>query len=216
MPQHTTLHDQRYVPVRCAEDDPNRCQSYAGSGGGQCPFLAIPGGPTCPLHGNHTVVHEETTGLYNFKRTEVLHRLSQFKKHPDANRLTTELGVLRLTLEELINRCDTNYDLIAASGQMTILIQNIERLLISNRKIEKQMSELLTLEQVVMMAQAFFNIVIACFAETSQSFESHYADTYGGKDKELATWLRDQIPFIVEEIAAKFETVMVNPPSPTD
>ena len=175
--------DHKYTPVRCDENDPHRCQ-VSTEKTGQCPFLAVPPTKYCPIHGNHSVRQEETEALYQFSRTEVLHRLQQFRKHPDALKLTTELGVLRLTLESLLNKCESNYDFVTNNATITNLIASIEKTLTANLKLEKHMNDLLSLGQVVQMAQSFFNTVTQFITD----------------------------PEILEQIANEFERIMTTPP----
>lgn len=177
------MNDHKYVPQRCAENNPHRCQGSTAKGG-QCPFLAVPPTQFCPIHGNHTIRHETEETLYQFNRTEVLHRLQELRKHPAANKLTEELGILRLTLETLLNRCEDNYDLVTNSAAITNLILSIEKTLSTNVKLEQRLNDLLSLEQVIEMAQSFFNVIT-----------EHIND-----------------PQILDVIATRFEEVMVNPP----
>lgn len=174
--------DHKYIPIRCAANDPHRCQASVETG--QCPFLAVPPTQYCVLHGNHTIRHEQQEALYQFNRTEMLHRLAKFRAHPDAINLTTELGILRLTLEALLNKCTDNYEFVTQSATITNLVQSIEKTLFTNLKLEKHMSSLLSLQQVIMMAQQFFNVV-----------------TQHIKDVD-----------ILDDIADEFEKIMLNPP----
>jgi len=173
--------DHKYTPVRCKENDPNRCQGSTENG--QCPFLAVPPTQYCPIHGNHSVRKNNDETLYQFSRTEVLHRLEAFRSHPDSMKLTTELGVLRMTLETLINKCTDNFELVTNSAAISNLISSIDKTLTSNMKLEKHMNDLLSLGQVIAMAQAFFNVVIQ--------------------------YVKD--PDAIEQIAQQFETIMQNP-----
>ena len=174
--------DHKYIPVRCAENDPHRCQSMTSNG--QCPFLAVPPTEYCVIHGNHEVRHAVDKELYEFTRTEVLARLGKFKSHPEAMKLTTELGVLRITLESLLNKCTDNYEFVTNSAMISSLIGSIERTLTANLKLEKHMSSLLSLTQVIQLAQSLYNAVC------------HYVID----------------PDILEKIAQDFENIMQNPP----
>jgi hypothetical protein len=178
-------HDHKYLPVRCDEKDQHRCQAQTEHG--QCPFLAVPPTQYCVIHGNHSIRKTENDELYEFKRTEVLSRLAKFRQHPDAMKLTTELGILRLTLEALLNKCTDNYEFVTNSATISNLIGSIERTLTANLKLEKHMSSLLSMTQVIAMAQQFFNTV--------------------------TTYIKD--PDTIEAIAFAFEQIMTNPPDDT-
>jgi hypothetical protein len=178
--------DHKYTPVRCAENDPHRCQSMTDKG--QCPFLAVPPTTYCVIHGNHSIRKTESDNLYEFTRTEVLSRLSKFKQHPEAMKLTTELGVLRLTLEALLNKFTDNYEFATNSATISALIGSIERTLTANLKLEKHMNDLLSITQVIAMAQSFYNCV--------------------------TQYIKD--PDTIEKIAQEFEKIMMNPPDAND
>lgn len=175
--------DHKYLPIRCAENDPHRCQCQTEHG--QCPFLSVPPTQYCVIHGNHSIRKAENDELYEFKRTEVLSRLAKFRQHPDAMKLTTELGILRLTLEALLNKCTDSYEFVTNSATISNLIGSIERTLTANLKMEKHMASLLSITQVIAMAQQFFNTV-----------------THHVKD-----------PDTVEAIAVAFEQIMITPPA---
>jgi hypothetical protein len=152
---------------------------------GQCIFLAIPPGTYCPIHnGLQAVRSADKQELYNLNKTEVLIRLQQFRDHPDSAKLTTELGVLRLTLETLLNKLNDNFELITNSAIITNLINSIEKTLSANFKLEQHMNDLLSLTQVIIMAQSLFNII--------------------------TQFVKD--PDIIETIAQEFEQILKNPP----
>jgi len=147
------MNDQKNVPVRCKEDDPNRCQGMTKRG--QCPFLAMPDHKHCVIHGRV----QENTSLYNFERTEVLARLSVFRGHTDSRTLATELGVLRLLLEQIINKCG-EYELLQNSVQIASIIDKIKDLQLANTKLEERVGDLLSVEQVIEVAQQLYGSVV--------------------------------------------------------
>lgn len=148
------MSDHKRVPVRCASDDPNACD-YCHS------FLAMPNSTRCPLHplGTDSEVNQYRTALYNIKKTAVVARMQQMKGHPEARTLTNELGILRLTLEELLNKCEDTYDLVTQEATISRLISNIQATLTSNVKLEERVGELLSVEQVITLMQMLFEIV---------------------------------------------------------
>jgi hypothetical protein len=156
--------DSKHIPVRCEPDDPRRCQANVSHG--QCPFLAVPpnqngqGGKYCPIHTSSFSQNDKGVhgGLYNFNRTEVLSRLQTFKNHPDSRALAIELGLLRLILEQTVNKCDA-YDLLGQSAQISVMVDKIRDTLIANVKLEQKVGDLLSIEQVITIAQALYGVV---------------------------------------------------------
>jgi len=154
------MHDETHIPIRCAPDDPRRCQNSVSFG--QCPFLALPNTTSCSIHSSVPIHKREEKNLYNFNRTEVLSRLQSFKNNPESRTLAIELGILRLLLEEVINKCAPEtqaYDLLAASPQITVLIDRVRDTLLANVKLEEKVGDLMSVEQVVVIAQALYNII---------------------------------------------------------
>jgi hypothetical protein len=149
------MNDEKLVPQRCDPADPRRCQKSAMNG--QCPFLSIPGHDYCPIHG--PVPDQNAAGLYAFNKTEVLVRISKFRGHGDSRTLAVELGLLRLLLEQLINKCEGPYDLLTCSGQISNLITQIKELQVANIKLEQKVGDLMTAEQVIEIAQGLYNVV---------------------------------------------------------
>jgi len=149
------MNDEKQVPIRCAENDPNRCQSSARQG--QCPFLAVPGTIHCPIHGSKESKASENA-LYQFNKTEVLARISAFRSHGDSRTLAIELGLLRLLLEQIINKCDS-YDLVMNSVQISTLITQIKELQTANIKLEQRVGDLLAMDQVIEIAQSLYAVV---------------------------------------------------------
>lgn len=186
-PKRQNLSDHAHERLRCAENDPNRCQSVHSQSGEQCTYLSMPNTTYCPVHA--PVFNRETanTGLYNLKRTSVLNRLEQMKKNPEGKSLVVELGILRLTLEELLNKCgDDQWAFAMNQGPITNLIQTIQSTLIANMKVEKHIGELLSIEQVLVLAQELYNIVTKYVVD----------------------------PTVLGSIALDFEAVLKNPPKP--
>lgn len=148
--------DQKHIPIRCAEDDPQRCQGMAK--GNQCHFLSIPGEQYCVIHTKHK--DQEAKGLYEFNKTEVLSRLAAFKGHGDSKTLAIELGLLRLLLEQAVNKCEGPYDLLTNSVQLSALISQIKELQLANIKLEEKVGDLLSIEQVIEIAQKLYSVVV--------------------------------------------------------
>lgn len=176
------MNDEKQVPIRCPENDPHRCQASAR--GGQCPFLAMPGTIHCPIHGSKEIRASENA-LYQFNKTEVLARISAFRSHGDSRTLAIELGLLRLLLEQIINKCD-GYDLIMNSVQISTLIGQIKELQTANIKLEQRVGDLLSMDQVIEIAQALYTAVtkyvsdVEILGKIAEDFENIASNSLGG------------------------------------
>ena len=145
--------DEKHIPKRCKTNDPHRCAT------GDCEFLAVPGDTHCILHNRSQDLDTTKKGIYNFNMTEVALRIKQFKNHPDSKKLTEELGLLRLLLEQAVNKCECAYDLVTQSTQLTALVEKIRIVQQANINIEQKLGDLLSMEQVTEIAQALYDVV---------------------------------------------------------
>lgn len=144
--------DYKRVPVRCDSTDPHACKHC-----GQ--FLAIPGTEYCPIHTNASDVASHRQALYDLKHTQVAAKIAFMKGHPEARNLTTELALLRVTLESLLNECESPHDFLMNEGAIGRLVGNINSTLVSNQKLEEKVGELLSVDQVITLIQMFFEVV---------------------------------------------------------
>jgi hypothetical protein len=109
---------------------------------------------------NHCHIHlRDTTDLYKLKRSEVINRLNEIRRHPDSRHLEIELALVRNILEETLNQCTESLDLIRNSGTIGSLVEKIEKLLKSNVAISQATGSLMSIEEVVTIAQALVAIV---------------------------------------------------------
>ena len=153
--------DTHHVPVRCSDmDDPHRC--VASTSRGQCEYLAIPGATFCPIHGGiKCQAVNAANDLYRFRKDAYSNRIAQMKDHPDARKLNTELGLLRMSLEEVVNRIEEPQDLILMYGpQIRELVSDIRATLTANVKLEQTIGTLLTINDVAQLAQALMSVIV--------------------------------------------------------
>jgi len=142
--------DFKNVPTRAKEGEITCDQ-------GGCDFkvVYIDGIPQqhCALH------HRVTEDLYKLKRADVINRLTEIRQHPDSRNLEVELALCRSILEETLNSCTEAIDFVRNSGTIGALIEKIERLLKSNVAIAQATGTLMSIEEVVTIAQALVAIV---------------------------------------------------------
>lgn len=141
---------------RCAEDDPDRCQADGTGGQGQCRFLSVRGiirqglseiygtdpaeaATNCPKHKGEAQqkaaekrrVHDYAAGKWQ----------EQLSKHTDSQNLLTlygEIGILRLMLENLLQQCESEQDLIMYSTRAADLAVKLDKLVSSCDRLESK------------------------------------------------------------------------------
>lgn len=169
--------DFKYTPERCKPDDPHRCTAQTSRG--QCAFKAVPPGTTCIMHGGtHTLQKTAKSELYAIKTTAMASRIKEFKEHPEARSLSNELALTRISLEAVLNECQSPYDYIQHSGQIMQLISLINNTLQSNIKLDQRLKELLSAKDVVALAQDLLNAVATILGEQNLEMLSEIAEEF--------------------------------------
>ena len=130
-------------------DDPNRCQSI-GMGGNQCINVATPGSKYCHCHnGNRTAIAADRLSLKNYRLNKFYLRAQEMGEAAQIKNLRDEIGILRMTLEEKLNMCQSPMELILQSGAISDLVVKIEKLVSSCHKLEEAVNS--TLDKTVVM-----------------------------------------------------------------
>jgi len=134
--------------IRVEPSDPNRCTSIA-INGDQCVFQAAkdPRDDTrftekCHLHGHFAAARlkKEAKKLYFVDKYRA--RIDRLSDPETGTNLDEELGILRMMLEEVLNKY-SDIELITQSGQVTAIIRDIRDTLVANKKLKSAMGELL-------------------------------------------------------------------------
>jgi len=147
--------DADIMQIRRADspEDPERCQGVIRSQG-QCINKATPGSEYCHAHGgNKGVERAKQESLSNY-------RLSKWQaESPHIKSLRDEVGILRMLMEETLNRCETNFDLIAQSQKISDLTMKITAVVEKCHRLEGSMGQLLDKKTIIQMANTFINII---------------------------------------------------------
>ena len=143
-------------------DDPRRCQAVNSQG--QCRNLGIKNGdtyhPNCLAHGgNKQVAKEKAEGLRNYRLTKWNAKVQRFGNRPEIKSLRDEIGILRLIMEERLNKCGDAQDLILQSAPISDLVMKIEKVVASCHKLEGSMGQLLDKQAILQFAQTVIGIV---------------------------------------------------------
>lgn len=136
-------------------DDPStRC--WAISGDHQCINKQVEGLKYCPMHGGQ-VDQAKVKEMYRI--TKWTERINHFKDHSEIKSLRNEIGVIRLIVEEVLDKCQDSQDLLLHSSKITDLIMKIEKIVGTCHKIEVSMGSLLGREQITQLAEQILTII---------------------------------------------------------
>lgn len=143
-------------------DDPNRCQGT--TPGGQCEFRAEPGGKYCRLHAPLPAkLGRHNTSLYDLDETEYLKsfsdRINMLGYTPQTRSLRSEVGILRATLERLLNAIEDDAGLHFHSGEIIALSARIESLEKTSLALEKELGQLMSLDEAKQLAGELLEVL---------------------------------------------------------
>lgn len=143
--------------IRCAPDDPGRCQAVTSQG--QCTFLAEPGKKNCRMHGGgNGTAARSATSAYNIPHFQ--RKIQEKCESPKIKSLREEIGLLRLVIESIINKCDGDvHALIMQSQVLSDLIMKVDKVVNSCHKLEASSGQLLDKAAVITFAGSVVSVI---------------------------------------------------------
>lgn len=140
------------------DDSPNRCQAVTKQG--QCRGVKVEGGNYCMMHGGAKVAEaKQRQGLRNYQLTRFNARLQQLGDSGEIKSLRDEIAILRMLMEERLNQCKDNMDLIYQSGPISDLVLKIERVVTSCHKLELSAGSLLDKQAIMQFGSELITLV---------------------------------------------------------
>jgi rubredoxin len=147
---------------RCEATDPHRCQGIVRSGpaAGQCFFKAVPNSTFCPrCGGGSQAVKNEQVALRNYKLTQYAERVGQLAGNSEIKSLREEIGIVRMTLESLLNSCTTQNQVLIYIDKINSLVDNIKKLIESSQKLEEKNNNLLDRNVVIVIGDSIVGLL---------------------------------------------------------
>src|SRR6516164_9842431 len=143
---------------RCEATDPNRCQGMGAQG--QCPYKAIEGNKFCPRHAGTSAAASARRASDMFRLNTYQARVEEFASHDELKNLRGEIGILRMTLEEIINQtAGDRKQLLCYSGKISDMIMKISVLIKTCHRLDTQLGMMLDRDKVMLIAQKIVEIV---------------------------------------------------------
>lgn len=154
---------------RVADDDPRRCQQVVARGKYQCSYERIEGSDFCPMHAgnqnNRLFREEERRKDFNYQLQKYRARVTAFAENPQVKSLREEVGVLRLLLEETLNKCQNTNELLIYSTKISGLVIQIEKLVTSCNTLETKTGQLLDKSVVIKLVEQIISIICAYISD---------------------------------------------------
>lgn len=151
---------------RCAPGDPRRCQ--ANGQHSQCPYLSNEGSDYCDRHASNkekeAIVLE---GHRNYNLTKWRARVNQLADNVKVKSLREEVGIIRIMIENIMNRCDTEYDLAMNTGTLSELLMKAEKLVSSCHRLEAANGQLLDKTMALNFAGSIVDIIATEIGDAS-------------------------------------------------
>lgn len=147
--------------VRVPEDSPDRCQGIIK--GAQCPYKKMENEQYCPMHGPTASHAQNKRKLHEYRLNQVRYkqRHDEFTSSSDIKNLAGEIGLVRLLIEELVNKIDpenTNQVLLY-SDKISGLINQTHKLTLAFQSLQEKNRDLLSRATVFTIADAIVNIL---------------------------------------------------------
>lgn len=140
-------------------EHPNRCQGIKHHQG-QCTNLAAAYSSFCLCHGgNRGAEAQEKRAVSNYRLTKWQARLEEKTSKTEIKSLRDEIGILRVLMEETLNKCHTDMDLILNSSKIADLAMKIEKLVASCHKLEGSMGKLMDKSAILQFAAEIVDII---------------------------------------------------------
>ncbi len=152
----TNMDKQKFVRVK--DDDPTKCQALTRQS--HCNLKAVPNGKYCLVHGGaFELKNEEKQNLKNYRLMKFKKRTSELSNSSYLTDLTDEVGILRLLIEEMINSCNDESELLMRAGPLADLVMKSEKLVSSCHRLDSKLGNLLPKNKIIQFAQLIVEII---------------------------------------------------------
>lgn len=145
--------------IRCEADSPDRCQGMLLGQHSQCPYTKVPGFDFCPMHAGAGIAADRKARLKHYQLGKWQARVEEFRSHEEMRNLRSEIGILQMTLETVINQCQDEHDLIMSSDKINSIVARIEKLIPLCAKMEEQAGITLDKNAVLQLADTIVQIM---------------------------------------------------------
>lgn len=150
----------KYTLEKCDREDDDCCLVCQSKGVGNRFYRAIPGTKYCPRHGGGKAASSNKNKAASQYKLQVWkNRLEEFTEHDGIKSLRDEIGILRIVLEETMNRCEDRNDILLYSAKISDIAVKIEKLVTSCDRLEKNMGQMMDRPTALRFAAKLVDIV---------------------------------------------------------
>jgi len=127
---------------------------------GQCNNLAVENGTVCLCHGGNVQLKVQADkSKRNYRLTQFQARLERHTDSTHIKSLREEIGILRMLLEERLNKCQSTTDLMLQSASISDLVLKLDKVVTSCHKLEGSMGQLLDKQIILQFGSEVVGII---------------------------------------------------------
>lgn len=142
--------------ITVEDDSPIRCQAVTANG--QCRHMAT-FEDKCPMHARALTKRADKAEARNYRLSKFQARVDDFANSDKIKSLREEIGIVRMLIEEVINRCNSATDLILMSNKISHLIDQAQKLVTSCHRLEASTGMLLDKTAILQLSMTIVEIV---------------------------------------------------------
>ena len=136
-----------------SDDDPERCQVTIATSG-QCRNKAVPGSTYCAVHGGNKAAEAQAKQkVRGYLVGKWRQKLDHHADNDNIKDLREDIGVMRMLVENILNLCSTENDLLMYSSKIADLVTRIEKLVSSCQRLEVQLGGMLDKNSALRLGQ---------------------------------------------------------------
>ena len=110
----------------------------------------------------------QQTALRNYRLTQYASRVGELAGNSEIKSLREEIGVVRMTLETLLNSCKTQNEVLIYIDKINSLVDNIKKLIESSQKLEEKNNNLLDRNIVIVIGDSIVQLLSSYITDPDQ------------------------------------------------
>lgn len=199
-------------------DDPEQCAGVTSTKHGQvpCKYRREPGSTFCRYHGARTdqsMLVKTSNALYDLDKTQFIidfNKRVQALGHNSLKSLSirNELGVIKATLERVLNECTDADTLIFRAGEIQALAKTVESMSKTCIAIDKELKNLYSLEEAKELSAKLLQIMYDSLTKFKISIDAAKVSIIERAQEYADTIAENGTPFSGEEFAAIIESAL--------
>lgn len=128
---------------------------------GPCQHKVVDGTDRCPIHGGNKILQkQERTNKRNYQLAKWRNKVERFSDSEHLKSLTEEIGILRLLMEETLEGCKSELELLAQAPVISDLALKIEKLVSSCHKLDKSLGNFLDKGDLIHLGGKIAEIIL--------------------------------------------------------